>query len=412
MIKAHFTEIKALISKSLLEAKESAWIASAYFTDKSILNILCALARAGKDIRLLVSDEPINIQNREIDYNELIDAGGSFYLANRTSLDSLMHHKFCIIDHRYVLTGSYNWTKKAERNRENIVRIEDKSAVSDFENEFAFVESEYCIPVDRWANEKIPSGFVDLDRILDGFHNGELICIGSREAMGATSLACNIAYRASAQHNHQVGFISGDLTDQTMGFRLVSLHSGVALDSMKRNRMDDLDWLKLHAHAQGKDGLPFLFHHETDLASIENKCLAFSYQNVKLIIIDGLLSIRRYAGDPTFQNEQLRVLQRLKALCRKIRIPIIVTTRLEAPKKGGLLHRKPTIEQLEAFEGYFDTILFVHREEFYGLTEDEMGNTTQGVAEIVVAKSYDHITGPTYLKYDKSTLKFEDFEEG
>jgi mitochondrial cardiolipin hydrolase len=36
-----------------------------------------------------------------------------------------LHHKFAVIDGRYVVTGSYNWTENAERrNRENLVILE------------------------------------------------------------------------------------------------------------------------------------------------------------------------------------------------------------------------------------------------------------------------------------------------
>jgi phosphatidylserine/phosphatidylglycerophosphate/cardiolipin synthase-like enzyme len=37
----------------------------------------------------------------------------------------LLHHKFAVIDGRYVVTGSYNWTESAERrNRENLVILD------------------------------------------------------------------------------------------------------------------------------------------------------------------------------------------------------------------------------------------------------------------------------------------------
>lgn len=47
------------------------------------------------------------------------------------------HHKFCVIDNREVLTGSYNWTVLAdEKSYENLVVIRDKKLAKKFSKEF------------------------------------------------------------------------------------------------------------------------------------------------------------------------------------------------------------------------------------------------------------------------------------
>lgn len=48
-----------------------------------------------------------------------------------------MHNKFAIIDSAVVLTGSYNWTVSASNNnQENILIIESKGVVNNYESEF------------------------------------------------------------------------------------------------------------------------------------------------------------------------------------------------------------------------------------------------------------------------------------
>ncbi len=47
-----------------------------------------------------------------------------------------MHHKFAIIDYQTVITGSYNWTKQARRNEENIVVIRDIDQAEAFVEKF------------------------------------------------------------------------------------------------------------------------------------------------------------------------------------------------------------------------------------------------------------------------------------
>jgi phosphatidylserine/phosphatidylglycerophosphate/cardiolipin synthase-like enzyme len=48
-----------------------------------------------------------------------------------------MHHKFSIFDSKTLLTGSYNWTRSAERaNQENIILTDEPRLVSSFQGCF------------------------------------------------------------------------------------------------------------------------------------------------------------------------------------------------------------------------------------------------------------------------------------
>ena len=53
------------------------------------------------------------------DFQKFIDIGGHFYFSDTRNP---MHNKFCVIDNKVLINGSYNWTYYAEdRNRENIL---------------------------------------------------------------------------------------------------------------------------------------------------------------------------------------------------------------------------------------------------------------------------------------------------
>ena len=56
----------------------------------------------------------------------------------------LMHNKFCVIDYSTVITGSYNWSYKAENNFENvIITYEDTSLAEQFISEFNQIRKQY-----------------------------------------------------------------------------------------------------------------------------------------------------------------------------------------------------------------------------------------------------------------------------
>ena len=47
-----------------------------------------------------------------------------------------MHNKFCVIDNTWVITGSYNWSDKAETNYENILLLENKDIAAQYQQYF------------------------------------------------------------------------------------------------------------------------------------------------------------------------------------------------------------------------------------------------------------------------------------
>lgn len=58
-----------------------------------------------------------------------------------------MHNKFCVIDKNVVITGSYNWTRQARSNDENITVItESPAVVEDFLEVFAKLTSANVSP--------------------------------------------------------------------------------------------------------------------------------------------------------------------------------------------------------------------------------------------------------------------------
>lgn len=117
---AFFTGIRAVLLREIGLAKQSVHVAVAWFTDRTLFAALLERQRAGVPVALCLTrdEQNINFQPGGLPFAELEAAGGRVWIIE----DRLMHHKFCILDGRDVLTGSYNWTNKAARsNEENLV---------------------------------------------------------------------------------------------------------------------------------------------------------------------------------------------------------------------------------------------------------------------------------------------------
>lgn len=133
---AVFSNISERISQELHKANRSIYVAVAWFTNPTLFDILMEKARKGVFVKLALSNDFINIK-ANISHDDL-----NYYLKSRTywignGNSELMHHKFCVIDNQTVITGSFNWSKKAEKNNhENITISQDKLLVKAFCQQF------------------------------------------------------------------------------------------------------------------------------------------------------------------------------------------------------------------------------------------------------------------------------------
>lgn len=129
-----FEDIEKQVIEQIRSAKYSIWVAVAWITSRPIAEALYKQHKKGVNVRIVVNDDELTnskgggIEKSEIEYYKIAPLNGGF--------KNLMHHKFCIIDLKKVITGSFNWTVKASFNNENIAVIEQREQAEKFADEF------------------------------------------------------------------------------------------------------------------------------------------------------------------------------------------------------------------------------------------------------------------------------------
>ncbi len=131
MVKHVTHKIQNAIQMELFGATKSIKIAMSWFTNELLFQPLLLKLQAGVEIEIILNDDDINHSDEALDFEKFIELGG--VLRWNTS-DQLMHDKFCIIDDRVVISGSYNWTNKAEYNDELVSIFKDETETSHFFN--------------------------------------------------------------------------------------------------------------------------------------------------------------------------------------------------------------------------------------------------------------------------------------
>lgn len=120
---AYFEDIHTHIIRELKKANSDITIAVTWLTDSEIFQTLCRKAKSGAIVRLALSDDEINRKKSNIPFKQFTDAGGELFWIPVNNSNGIMHLKFCVIDQKNVITGSYNWTQLSRANHENIVVV-------------------------------------------------------------------------------------------------------------------------------------------------------------------------------------------------------------------------------------------------------------------------------------------------
>lgn len=132
MIKHVSNKIQNAIQMELFKAKESIKVAVAWFTNELLLQPLVLKLQSGVSVELILNDDDINRGGESsLDFSGFLQAGG---ILRWNDSKQLMHEKFCIIDNRIVISGSYNWTNKAEYNSEVETFYYDEQETMEFYN--------------------------------------------------------------------------------------------------------------------------------------------------------------------------------------------------------------------------------------------------------------------------------------
>lgn len=140
----HFDNIEAVILDNLQRAKVSIKVASAWFTNKTLMACLKRKADAGLNVELIISNVSLNDFNPSDQFfQSLLLAGGEVFThgAVHFSEGGIMHNKFCIVDEVTVINGSFNWTQQASRNEENITLIRDEGIAKEFNDQFIYLRT-------------------------------------------------------------------------------------------------------------------------------------------------------------------------------------------------------------------------------------------------------------------------------
>ncbi|MBN2274107.1 MAG: replicative DNA helicase [Bacteroidales bacterium] len=265
----------------------------------------------------------------------------------------------------------------------------------------------------------IPSGYTRLDRLTNGWQKSDLVIIAARPSMGKTAFVLSMARNMAIDHNRSVAIFSLEMASLQLVNRLIVAETELPSHRIRNGKLADFEWEQLDYKIKRLVEAP-IYIDDTPAISIfelRAKCRRLKRQhNVEVIIIDYLQLMTGTVDTRGNREQEVSTISRaLKGIAKELDIPIIALSQLNRAVEIRAGNKRPQLSDLResgAIEQDADMVLFIHRPEVYGFTEDENGNSNRGMAEIILAKHRNGPIGDIQLKFMKELAKFTDLEEG
>lgn len=260
------------------------------------------------------------------------------------------------------------------------------------------------------TKQYLPSGFQSLDRRLPGWlHEGHLIVVAGRPAMGKSAFVQQVAEAVAAQQRTVI-FFTLEMSAYELTERALARRAGLSIPALKTAEdLTDDDWRRLTGALTRFSPLPLLIDDASfDIAALLNKTQAAvanlaqaGLPPLGCVVVDYLQLVSAKAANRSLEIGQIT--GHLKRLAKQLAVPVIALSQLNRAVEGRP-DKRPTLSDLREsgqIEQDADLVLFLYRDEYYDENSPE-----KGIAEVIAAKNRHGSTGTVKLAFISERVMF------
>ena len=259
----------------------------------------------------------------------------------------------------------------------------------------------------------IKTEFSSLDKLIGGFLSDELIVLGARPGMGKTTLMIKLALN-QAKKGKKVIIYSLDLSAPRIILTLIAFLTDMNAQELNCGLAKEEDREKINEAIKIIEALPILIEDSNKtIDEIRDELLELkAKEGVDMIYLDYLQLLGTNHRKPSYKEQEIcSIMKKLKHLTKEINTPIFVNSSLSrsVETRGG--DKRPQLSDLResgSIEEFADKVFFILRPEYYGLTEDEDHNSTENMANLILAKNRNGFVGEIKLYYKHCNGNFDD----
>ncbi len=253
----------------------------------------------------------------------------------------------------------------------------------------------------------VPTGFIDIDKMLGGLQPSDLLIIAGRPGMGKTGFCISAAKNAALTHKKHVAIFSLEMSNEQLVQRLIAQETGIDSTQLRSGQLDPGQW-PLFTQAIEVLNDTHIFLDDTPALTplqLRTKCRRLHLEHhLDLIIVDYLQLMTGDTRNDNRVQEVSEISRNLKILARELNVPVLAAAQLSRAVEQRS-DKRPVLSDLResgSLEQDADIVMFIYRQELY-----EEDTVHQNMAEILIAKHRNGPTGEVQLVFRKNLAKFE-----
>jgi len=274
------------------------------------------------------------------------------------------------------------------------------------------VLSDYYDRIDQLASRGediygVPTGFIDLDRLLMGLQPSDFIIIAGRPGTGKTAFMLSAAKNAAQIHKKHVAVFSLEMSNEQLVQRLIAQETGIDSQRLRTGKLEEDEW-PLFTHAIEVMSDTRIFLDDTPALTplqLRTKCRRLHLEyHLDLILVDYLQLMSSESRVENRVQEVSYISRNLKVLARELNVPVLAAAQLSRAVEQRA-DKEPQLSDLResgSLEQDADIVMFIHRPELY-----EKDTLKKNVAQIKVAKHRNGPVGMVELIFRSALAKFE-----
>jgi replicative DNA helicase len=258
----------------------------------------------------------------------------------------------------------------------------------------------------------LPTGFMDLDRLLDGLQAPWQYILAARPGMGKSSMAGQIAINATLNHGKRVAFFALEMSKKQLTNRITAYLTGINSRALKRPWEMPEHQRHLVREAVGRLSDSRLFIDDTSgitPAQVRAKTMRlYAEHGLDLVIVDHLHIMRPDRNLSRQDQEYGEMTKTLAELGKQINAPILTLAQLNRSVEARQ-NKRPLMSDLResgAIEENAYAVMFLYRDDYYNELSDR-----PNVCEVIVSKNRDGGTGTADLIWQPQTTSFKNLRQ-
>lgn len=231
------------------------------------------------------------------------------------------------------------------------------------------------------------TGYLDLDKIIEGLHEQELTLLGARPGAGKTAFSLQMAEHI-AKKGVYVYFVSLEMSRKQLGNRIIAREAEIDSHVLRMGWLTEENFAKINEVAGNVADIKMCIDSEsTTIQDIEDKANELKQEkNLGLMVIDYLQLLKSRNKFTNREQEVADISRRLKLLSKELDIPVVALCQLNRETEK---RRRPLLSDLResgSLEQDADNVIFLYVDD-----EEKVKNRVIDV-EVIVAKQRN---GPT-----------------